>query len=451
MSNAGNAELLRARDAKRESVSYRRITSLFDEGSFQEVEGYSRSGEEYTEAAAGYGTIEGCPAYAFVQNSDIAGGAMSKAQAAKISRVYSMAVKTGAPIIGIYDSVGGRLKEGAHLLEAYGEILLHSNNLSGVVPQISLILGPCIGTTAMVAAGADIVVMTEKAELTIATDGTGASSEEAAKRGDCHVVVPDEQSAIETARRLIAVLPSNNLSVGSILNIQNTGSPSEPAEGADGRQVIEAVCDADSFMELGKRFGSSAVTGLCEIGGSAAGAVALGGVLDADACAKTARFVRFCDAFSLPIVTFVDAEAFSSLREASKLSSAYSETTAPKLAVVTGTACGPVYIAAAGRGANSDFTFAWPNAVISPLAPETAAVFLWSDRLSGSEQPVEDRKKLIEEYKATEASPFKAAADGFIEDIILPQETRSKIISTLEMLSGKRVSGLPKKHSNIQM
>lgn len=452
MSNAGNAELLqKAREAKKNSNGYKRITSLFDVGSFNEIDCFVKSGGYDSGAIAGYGTIEGCPAYAFVQNSDTEGGAMSKAQAAKINKTYQLAVKTGTPVIGIYDSVGGRLNEGNDLLAAYGDILLNSNNLSGVVPQISLILGPCVGTSAMIAAGADIVVMSEKAELTIATNGEGGSAAEAAKLGLCQITTQDEQSAISVVRRLITVLPSNNLSGGAILSIQSENNAPVLTEESAGKEIIAAVCDDGSFLELGEMFGTPTVTGLSEIGGSTAGVVVLNGIIDADACSKAARFVRFCDAFSLPVVTFVDAEKFASLREASKLSNSYSEATTPKVSVITGTACGPVYIAAAGRGANSDYTLAWPNAVISPLAPETAAIFLWNDRLAGSVNPVEDRKKLIEEYKVTKASPFEAAADGFIEDIILPADTRSRIIASLEMLSGKRVTGLPKKHSNLQI
>lgn len=452
MSNSGNAELLqKLQDTKKDSVGYKRITSLFDVGSFNEIDSFVKSGDNYSGAVAGYGTIEGCPAYAFVQSSDIEGGAMSKAQAAKINKIYALAVKTGTPIVGIYDSVGGCLKEGSELLAAYGDILLNSNNLSGVVPQIALILGPCIGTSAMIAAGADIVVMSDKAELTIATNGEGGSADEAAKLGLCHIEAKDEQSAVETVRRLITVLPSNNLSGSSILNIQSQNGALALTEESGAKEIIAAVCDDNSFIELGEKFGAPTVTGLCEIGGSTAGIVMLNGIIDADACSKAARFVRFCDAFSLPLVTFVNAEKFASLREASKLSSSYSEATTPKLSVITGMACGPVYIATAGRGANSDYTLAWTNAVVSTLAPETAAIFLWNDRLNGSENPVEDRKKLIEEYKITEATPFAAAANGFIEDVILAEETRTRIIAGLEMLSGKRVTGLPKKHSNIQM
>ncbi len=452
MSNVGNAELLQeAIDIKKDSTAFKRIASLFDVGSFSEVGSFAKSGENYTEAVAGFGTIEGCPAYAFVQNSEIDGGAMSKAQAAKINKIYSLAVKTGAPVIGIYDSIGGRLNEGSDLLAAYGEILLNANNASGVVPQISIVLGPCIGASAMIAAGADIVIMSDKAELTIQTSGEGGSGEEAAKSGLCHIEAGNEENALAVARQLIAILPSNNLSGDSMLNIQSINRTESLNEESGFTDVITAVCDESTFIELGKEFGEPTVTGLGEIGGSAAGIVALKGEINADACAKAARFVRFCDAFSLPVVTFVNAEKFTSLREASKLSSSYSEATTAKVTVITGLAYGPVYIAAAGSGSGADYTMAWPNAVVSQLSPETAAVFLWNQRLSESENPVEDRKKLIEEYKTKEASPFAAAANGYIDDIILPQDTRSKIISNLEMLSGKRTSRLPKKHSNIQL
>ncbi len=450
MDKVGNAEQLKiVHEATKSTVGYKRITSLFDSGSFNEIDCYAKSGENFTGAVAGYGTIEGCPVYAFAQSSDIEGGAMTMAQAAKINKVYDLAVKTGTPVVGIFDSIGGQLKEGGDMLAAYGDILLNMNNLSGVVPLISLVLGPCIGTSAMIAEGADIVVMSDKAELTIMTNGEGGSASEAAEAGTCHIHEKDEQNAVASVRKLVALLPSNNLSGAPIIDVQGTNISSELTNKSDVRSIIAAVCDDESFVELSEKFGVSAVTGLAEIDGSTAGIVALSDVIDADSCAKASRFVRFCDAFSMPVITFVNAIEFTSLREASILSSSYSEATTAKITVITGSAYGPVYIAVAGRGANADYTIAWPDAVISPLAPETAAIFLWNDRLAGSANPIEDRKKLIEEYKVTEASPFAAAANGFIEDIINPEDTRIRIIANLEMLFSKRVSHLPKKHSNI--
>ena len=337
------------------------------------------------------------------------------------------------------------------MLAAYGEILLNSNNLSGVVPQISLILGPCVGTSAMIAVNADIVVMSDKAEFTVETNGENGSADAAAKLGICHIVAENEETAIDEVRRLITVLPSNNLTSAPVTNLSAANSAVPLTADSAAENIISAIADDDTFMELGNQFGAATITGLAQIAGSTAGIVSYTGSLDADSCSKAARFIRFCDAFSLPVVTLADATGFTSLREASKLSNSYSEATTAKVTVITGSAYGSVYIAVAGRGANADITLAWPDAVVSPLSPATATIFEWSDRLAGSPDPVADRQKLIEEYKQTEASPFVAAASGFIEDIIYPEETRAKIISNLDMLSSKRVTTLPKKHANIQL
>ena len=375
---------------------------------------------------------------------------MSKAQAAKIKKVYDLAVKTGAPVVGIYDSIGGRLAEGADLLAAYGEILKDSAALSGVVPQISLVLGPCIGTSAMIAANADVIVMTEKAELTVSTGGENAGAAHAAETGVCSILAKTEEEAFEAVKNVLANLPSNNLSGAPAAEVGVMGVP-VAVESSEPYAVISSVSDPETFVELSAAFGKSAVTGLAQISGASVGLVAYQGVLDADACSKAARFVRFCDAFSLPVVSFVDASEFASLREAVKLSNAYAEATTAKITVITGEAYGPVYIAVAGRGANADYAMAWANAVVSPIAPAAAALFLHSDELKGSEHPVEDRKALIESYKKNEATPLAAAAQGYIEDVILPEETRDRVIANLAMLSSKRVSNLPKKHSNIQL
>ncbi|WP_195983584.1 carboxyl transferase domain-containing protein [Clostridium sp. D33t1_170424_F3] len=451
MSTGNSAELLQtSREAAAKTKGFQRITALFDEGTFNEVDSFAKSGDGSAEVVAGYGEINGSPVYAFIQNSDVDGGAMSRAQAAKIKKIYDLAVKTGSPVVGIYDSIGGRLNQGADMLAAYGEILLGNNNLSGVVPQISLVLGPCIGTSAMIAASADFVVMAEKAELTIETSGKDGAAENAAKMGVCSILAKDDKAAMEQVRKLIAVLPSNNLSGAPVFEDAGNASAAIP-NGADAKKIIAAISDTDSFVELNGQFGTAAVAGLSLIGGATVGVVAYNGVLDADACSKAARFVRFCDAFSIPVVTLVDAKEFSSVREAAKLSNSYSEATTAKITVITGEAYGPVYVAVAGRGANADYTMAWANAVVCPLAPQTAAMFLWSDRLKKSGNTKDARNKLIEEYKATEATPFAAAAEGYIEDIIRPEETRARLIANLEMLDGKRVSRLPKKHSNIQI
>lgn len=446
MSGVDDAGKMDRRDLKN-TKGYRRIFALLDKGSFNEIDAFAKSGNDYAEAAAGYGKVDGFPVYVFCQNPDVGKGAMSKAQASKIRKVYALAVRTGAPVIGIYDSAGARLGEGPQVMEDYGELLLDMNNLSGVVPQISLVLGPCTGTSALIAAGADLVVMSDRGELTVGTNGEGGSPEEAAKLGLCHIAAKDEAEAFGAVKKLVDLLPSNNLTASPVFDAGR-----EPVwKGGDFRQVISSVCDEGSFLELGKKFGASCVTGLASVGGTVSGISALGGVIDPDACSKAARFVRFCDSFSIPVVTLVDAEKFATLREASKLSAAYSEATTAKIAVVTGSACGAVYIAVAGRGANADYAMAWPGAAVSALAPETAAIFLWNDRLKGSASPEEDRKKLIEEYRRTEASPYRAAESGMIEDVVEPEDTRAKILVCLDMLEGKRTSTLPKKHADIQL
>lgn len=445
--------LKQAKEAVHKTTAYKRLQLLFDEGTFVEIDGFAKSGDNYAEALAGFGAIDGCPAYAFAQNSDVAGGAMSKAQAAKIRKVYDLATKTGAPVIGLYDSVGGRLKEGSDMLAAYGDLLLSCNNLSGVVPQISVVLGPCLGTSAMIAVSADIVVMSAKGQLEIETDGSEGSAETAAKNGLAHITAKDEKEAILATRKLVAMLPSNNLSTAAISDFADFAV--QP-NAEDAMSVIAAAVDADSFMEMQKEYGSSFVTGLAKLGGNTVGVVASqptenDGKIDADSCSKAARMVRFCDAFAIPVITFVNSEGFASLKEAAKLSNAYAEATTAKVTIVTGAAYGPLYIAVAGRGANADLTMAWPDAVISPLAPQTAAMILWSDRLKGSQNPIADRQKLVEEYKQTEASPFVAAAEGYLSDIIDPADTRAKLFAALDLLAGKRVSTLPKKHANIQI
>lgn len=450
MNYPGNTKDVRTfRENVKHTAGYQRIASLFDPDTFREVDSLAVSGDGPAEAVAGFGMIEGRPVCAFSQNGAVSGGAMSKAQASKIKKAYQLALKTGCPLVGIYDSSGCRLKEGADMLAAYGEILLASNNLSGVVPQISLVLGPCTGTSALIAAGADIVVMSAKGELTVSTSGEDGSPEAAEGIGVCHLSTENEAGAISAARKLIDLLPSNNLSGSPIADAGEPAGRLQP--GASVREIAVSSCDKGEFLELAKRFGSGSVTGLGRIEGGTVGLVGLSGTIGGADCSKAARFVRFCDSFSIPVVTFVDAERFSTLREASKLSSAYSEATAPKVTVVTGSACGPVYLATVGRGANADYSFAWPDASVSALSPETAAVFLWNDRLKDSADPINDRKKLIEEYRKTEAGACAAAAGGMIDDVVEPDRTRDRIAACLELLSSKRVSTLPKKHADIQL
>ena len=440
------AFLQETKAANAQTKAYQRLQLLFDEGTFVEIDSFTKSGDGRAEAAAGFGSVDGCPVYAFAQNSDVEGGAMSKAQAAKICKVYELAEKTGAPVVGIYDSIGARLNESCEMLAAYGDVMLKANNLSGVVPQIAVIAGPCLGASSMIAAAADVVIMSEDGQFALQTNGEGGDLKEASESGLVHLTAKDDKEAVAKARELITLLPSNNLSGAPITDFADSAAETD---GESGAYIIAAVMDQDSFIEFQAGFGAGFIAGLAKLGGNTVGVVASEEkTADGKACEKAARLVRFCDAFAIPVITFVNAESFCCIKAACKLTNAYAEATTAKISVITGEAYGAVYMALAGAAAGVDVAYAWPTASISALNPTTAAVMLWSDKLKGSSNPTADRAKLIAEYKDQEACPFKAAGDGFVQDVIEPSETRLKLYAALDMLAGKRVTRLPKKHAN---
>lgn len=444
--------LAAARSEISKTKAYERLSKLFDDGVFTEIDTFVKSADNYAEVVAAYGNVGGVGVYAFAQNSDIAGGAMSKAQAAKIKKVYDLALKTGAPVVALYDSIGGRLTQGTDLLAAYGDILKYSNNLSGVVPQISVVLGKCFGTQALIAACADVVIMSEKAEFSLNTSGADASAAENAKHGVAHLVTKSEDEAINKAKNILALLPSNNLDVAAGFEFdepQKTVTPNTTAADA-----VAALVDDASAVEFQAEYGKAIKTTLATVAGDTVGVVATAdAVLDTKACSKAARFVRFCDAFGIPVITLADAQKFECIKSAAKLTSAYAEATTAKITVITGDAYGAVYIAVAGTGASADVTFAWPNASVSALNPEADAVIMLGDdfggKLKNSKNPKADKAALVAEYKEKNCTAFDAAANGYVEDIINPEDTRAKLIAALELLSGKRVSTLPKKHNNL--
>lgn len=435
---SGITRLNAAREKLADSKARERLTKLFDEGTFTELDAFNDSAE----VIIGYGIIEGAPAYAFAQDINVYGGAVGMAQAAKIKKVYDLCVKTGLPVIGIYDSKGAYLNEGCDALAAYGELMLWSNNISGVVPQISVIAGPCAGSSALLAASGDIVIHAKEAIFSL-----DAQNKEAEK-GISHITVDTADEAIAKAREIITLLPINNLSDVPISDYAGIGD----IDFSDAEKIIKSIADADSFIEIQSDYGKQAVCGLARINGQSAAMIATcGGILDDQATAKAARLIRLADAFSIPVITFVDAEGFDSIRQAAKLTHAYAEATCAKLAVITGKAVGSAYIAMAGRAANADYVCAWPDAYVSALPAEAAVAVLWEDKLNALNNPLDDRQKVVDEYKATDASVFGVAAKGYIEDIIEPENTRAKLITALDMLASKRISRLAKKHSNIQL
>lgn len=432
------------------SAGSKRLAMLFDDGVFTEIDAFAGSAGGFAEVAAGHGTVDGIGVYAFAQNTDASGGAMSRAQAAKIKKVYDLALKTGEPVVAMYDSIGGRLDEETDLLAAYGDIMRWSNQLSGVVPQISIIIGKCFGTQALIAACGDIVIVTADAEMTIDPSGKDSDPANAVRNGTAHLAAEDEAEAVAMARNLISILPQNNLSPACVA--YDTISPQGEVDGdMSAFAAAQAVADEGSFVNLQSAFGQNALTALATVNGTTVGLTALNGVeLDGDSCAKSARFIRFCDSFSIPVVTLLDAEKFGCIKGAAQLAGAYAEATCPKVTVITGAAFGAVYIAAAGTGAAADMIYAWSDAMVSALTPEAAAVVMLGDDLGGalkdSKDPKKDKAEFINNFAVTELNAMKAAAAGYVDGIIDPTATRETIISAVEMLCNKRVSTLPKKH-----
>ncbi len=413
------------------------LGQFFDEGTFVEIDRLAKDGDKPAEAAAGYGLVGGMPAYAFAQDKAVCSGAIGKAQAAKIKKIYELAAQNGAPIVGFFDSDGAKLGEGLDAMDAIAELLLASNNLSGVVPQLAVVTGACVGTSSLIAAASDLVIMVKDGSYYLSKDDEG---------GKADVVAEDTADAIAKAKTLLSYLPSNNLAG---LPIYESGAVSMGPCASAG-DCPAAVADPGTLFVLTEA--SDCVTAFGQVDGMVCGFVTLAGdEIGSCTTSRIARFVRLCDAFSLPVLTFVDAAGFKGIRGAAKLSQAYTEATTAKISVITGRAYGPVYIAVAGKLAGADAVLAWPQAVISPLAPETAVQILWRDRLAAMQDPVADREALTAEYAAEEGSPFKAAAGGYLTDIVTPEETKAKLAALLEMLAGKRVSRLPKKHSNIQL
>lgn len=462
-------ELIEKNEKRAESKAMKRITALFDEGSFCEIDAFTLSDGGEAGVICGFGTVYGSPVYAFSQNIEALKGAVDKVHSSKIKKIYDLAAKTGAPIVGIFDSFGAKIDGGIDTLAAFGEMLLWTNNISGVVPQISVVAGTCAGTAAMIACNADIVVMAEGAQMFMTAPSIlGANGEKAenadakacSMNGTAHLVGKDDIDAVEKARELIACLPANNLSSAAALEsaaVAGCENIFGTLESGDALKLIENTADADSVIELSKDFGKGAATALASLDGNAAGFVAFsGGSICCDTCAKVARFVRFCDAFALPVITYVDTKGFEAtvqsenggiVRGAAMLSSAYADATCPKVSLITGNAIGAAYIALAGKGSNADFVISWPNAVISALEPVSAVSLLWNDRIEKGES----REALTSEYKQTLANAFSAAANGNIDDIIDPALTRARLISVLSIIGGKRISRLPKKHSNMPL
>lgn len=447
---ATNKTLAELKQESASSEARNTLISMFDEGSFTELSPYTGGS-----VVTGYGQIDGCPVYAFVQDTAVKSGAVCKAAAAKLVKLYSLAVKNGAPVVAVYDSKGGDVSEGVELLNAYGDIANACASISGVAPQIAVVGGICGGISASLACMADFVIMTEKAELFLnapfITGGAG-DAQNAAKSGVSCLTVKDMTEAAEKVKALICLLPQNNLELaGNDCFAVTTDTPDASLKG---EAMVKAIANQDSLIELFKDFGAASYTALGNVNWKTVGFVSTDktdGRLTAADTAKIARFVGICDAFSIPVVTVVDSEGFAadkdaelagSVRDAAKLTQVYASSTTPKIALITGSALGGAYTAFCG--ANADVTLALEQAVIAPTTPKAAAIFLYSDRLNTKA----DIEAEAEKYAAEEASPFNAMEKGAVDRVIAPEEIWTEINGALEMLSGKRVNSPARKHIN---
>lgn len=428
--------------------AYDRLVQLFDAGSFSELFAFDKDTDSGSGVICGFGEIEGNITVAFSQDISDFSGAVGKSHSRKIAKLYQMAEKTGCPIVGIFDSKGGKLTYADEALLAYSDILSVSSKLSGVVPQIAVVAGICSGAAAMIAASSDFVIISENAKLYL-------GKEEAAQQ-DCVAAIKtkDVKEAILKARELLLHLPVNSLANTPVLE------PAAPktSDFSDMRGILSSILDEGSVLDLYEGYGEGAVAALGAIDGTVVAVAAIDGrsaPLGTEECSKLARLIRFADCFSIPVISFVDSEGFDTsesgmIKAAASLSGTYFEATTAKVSIITGNAVGSAYLAAASKGAN-DTVLALDNAVVCAIPPETAAVWFWEDKLEGSQNPIEDRKKLIEEYKITEASAVAAAQKALVDDVVSAEQLRKAISDQLFILASKRMEPVNRKHSNIQI
>ena len=431
-----------------------RLASLFDDGSFVEIDAQSPSG-----AKAGYGSVGGATVFAFCQDSAVDGGAVDMVHARKLAKIYDLAAKTGSPVITIYDSNGVKIDDGFASLQASSEILRKVSELSGVVPQIAVVVGPCGGFSAIAAGMADFCIMAEGAEMFLTpafTDKAGGgktkdvgSLQFAEKAGVAAISCESETAALVKASDIARLLPLNNLAA------LPAGEGTAPVFTTD-KCPIETICDEGSATVLYAGMGESSRIALATIGGMPCGVITARGELDRGDTAKCARLIEICDSFNIPIVSFITSEGFSKsaendiydgIRSAAKLAHVLAEATSPKITVITQSAIGSIYSVFCGKNAGCDMSFAWEGAVISPINTAAAASLIWEDKIKKSA----DIDTLAKEYGSTVAGAQQAAQAGAIDAVIAPQDTRQQLVFALDMLSSKRVSRMPKKHGNMPL
>ncbi len=488
--------------AKGKLTAMERIEALLDEGSFQQLDGLARhrshnfgleNERPYGDGViTGYGTIDGRPVCVFAQDFTVFGGSLGEVFGEKIVKVMDLALKTGCPVIGINDSGGARIQEGVAALTQFAEIFRRNVASSGVIPQISLIMGPCAGGAVYSPAITDFIVMVDKTShmfITgpdviktvtgedVAFEELGGAHTHNTKSGVAHYMAADESDAFDYVRALLSYLPSNNLDEPPVYDSEadlainehdrelDTLIPDSPNQPYDMHRIVEHVLDDDEFLEVQPLFAPNIICGFGRVEGRPVGVVAnqpmqFAGTLDIDASEKAARFVRTCDAFNIPVLTFVDVPGFlpgtgqeweGIIRRGAKLIYAYSEATVPLVTVITRKAYGGAYDVMGSKHLGADINLAWPTAQIAVMGAQGAVNILYRKELAEAADPEAERARLIAEYESTLANPYVAAERGYVDRVIMPHETRPMIVRALRALRTKRASRPPKKHGNIPL
>ena len=495
----GEEKIKKQHDAKK-LTARERILALMDEGSFIEVDAFvTHRCNEFnmanTEApgegvVTGYGTVDGRLVYVYAQDFTVIGGSLGEMHAKKICKIMDMALKMGAPVIAMNDSGGARIQEGVNALAGFGDIFYRNTKCSGVIPQISVIMGPCAGGAVYSPALTDFIFMVENTSQMFITgpqvikavtgedvtlEELGGAKSQAEKSGVAHFTSATDGECIAKIKRLLSFLPSNNLEgapvdapsddINRISEKLTTIVPDDANKAYDVKAVIAEVVDNADFMEVMENYAKNIVIGFAKMNGATVGIVAnqpmdKAGALDVNASEKAARFIRFCDCFNIPLVTFTDVPGFlpgvseehnGIIRHGAKILYAYSEATVPKINVIIRKAYGGAYIAMSSKHLGADMVMAWPTAEIAVMGPEGAANIIFKDDIKNSADPISERKAKIEEYREKFANPYEAAKFGYIDDVIEPDSTRPRIIAALEMLASKRENSPSKKHGNIPM
>jgi len=498
--HAGSEQSVAKHRAAGKLLARERAERLCDPGSFVELDRYVRHRESnfgmldrrpYGDAVVtGYGKVFGRKIFVFSQDFTVFGGSLSEVFAEKICKVMDLAAKYGCPLVGINDSGGARIQEGVVSLAGYAEIFWRNVQSSGVIPQISLVMGPCAGGAVYSPAITDFVLMVEGASYMFITgpdvvktvtgeevtfEELGGAVTHATKSGVAHLTAPDEAAALDDARYLLSFLPQNNTEptpfdapsdpVDREAPELDTLIPDEPAKPYDIKSVIDAVVDDGEFLETQPLYADNIVTGFARLGGYSIGVVgnqpkSLAGVLDIAASEKAARFVRTCDAFNIPIVTFVDVPGFlpgtaqewgGVIRHGAKLLYAYAEATVPKLTVITRKAYGGAYDVMSSKHLRADFNFAWPTAEVAVMGPDGAVNIIFRRELAEAADPEARRAELIADYRERFANPYTAAERGYVDEVIEPRRTRPVLIDALQTAITKRERRPPRKHGNIPL